>query len=204
MPGLTAYVGLLTIGQPKPGETVVVAAASGAVGSLVGQIAKIKGCRAVGIAGGPRSAATSRRNSASTPASTTAPPAYEELKEAAPDGIDVDFENVGGPVFDAVLRLLNAFARVPVCGLIAQYNATEPYGISNLRSVLTNRVRMQGFIVSDRMELWPRALADLGQWVADGKIKYRETVAHGLERAPQAFLGMLRGENFGKQVVKLT
>ena len=128
----------------------------------------------------------------------------EDLQAAAPKGIDVVFENVGGEVLDAVLRLLNAFARITICGLISQYNATEPYGISNLRSVLTNRVRMQGFIVSDRMELWPRALADLGQWVADGKIKYRETVAHGLERAAPAFLGMLRGENLGKQLVKLT
>ncbi len=106
-------------------------------------------------------------------------------------------------MLDAELRLMNPFARITICGLVSQYNATEPYGLKNLRSVLTNRIRMQGFIVSDRMELWPRALADLGQWVADGKIKYRESVAHGLESAPQAFLGMLRGENFGKQVVKL-
>ena len=107
-------------------------------------------------------------------------------------------------MLDAELALLNAFARITICGLVSQYSATEPYRIRNLRSILTNRVRMQGFIVSDRMELWPRALADLAQWVADGKIKYRESVAHGLENAPRAFLGMLRGENFGKQLVKLT
>jgi NADPH-dependent curcumin reductase CurA len=204
MPGVTAWVGLLDLAQPKDGDTVLVSAASGAVGSVVGQIAKLKGCRAVGIAGGPKKcvyvvdelgfdACVDHRGGR----------LYEDLQAAAPKGIDVVFENVGGEVLDTALRLMNSFSRITICGLISQYNATEPYGLKNLRSVLTNRIRMQGFIVSDRMELWPRALADLARWVAEGRIKYRETVAHGLESAPRAFLGMLRGENLGKQVVKL-
>jgi len=205
MPGVTAWVGLLEIAQPQPGETVVVSAASGAVGSVVGQIAKIKGCRAVGIAGGGEKCGyVTGELGFDACVDHRAGRLHEDLQAAAPKGIDVAFENVGGPVLDAELRLMNPFGRITICGLISQYNATEPYGIRNLRSVLTNRLRMQGFIVSDRMELWPRALADLVQWVADGKIKYRETVAHGLESAPKAFLGMLRGENFGKQLVKLT
>jgi NADPH-dependent curcumin reductase CurA len=198
-------MGLLDIAQPKAGETVAVPAASGAVGSVVGQIAKLKGCRAVGIAGGPEKCSyVTRELGFDACVDHRAGRLYEDLQAAAPKGIDVVFENVGGAVLDAELRLMNPFGRIAICGLISQYSATDPYGVKHLRSVLTNRIRMQGFIVSDRMELWPRALADLGQWVADGKIKYRESVAHGLENAPQAFLGMLRGENFGKQVVKLT
>ena len=205
MPGVTAWVGLLDIAQPKLGETVVVSAASGAVGSVVGQIAKIKGCRAVGIAGGAQKCGyVTGELGFDACVDHRAGRLYDDLQAAAPKGIDVVFENVGGPVLDASLRLMNPFGRITICGLISQYNATEPYGLGNLRSVLTNRLRMQGFIVNDRMELWPRALADLAQWVADGKIKYRETVAHGLENAPRTFLGMLRGENFGKQLVKLT
>jgi NADPH-dependent curcumin reductase len=205
MPGVTAWVGLLEIAQPKPGETVVVSAASGAVGSVVGQIAKIKGCRAVGIAGGGgKCSYVTGELGFDACVDHRAGRLHEDLQAATPKGIDVVFESVGGPVLDAELRLMNPFGRITICGLISQYNATEPYGIRNLRSVLTNRLRMQGFIVSDRMELWPRALADLVQWVADGKIKYRETVAYGLESAPKAFLGMLRGDNFGKQLVKLT
>jgi NADPH-dependent curcumin reductase CurA len=205
MPGVTAWMGLLDIAQPKAGETVVVSAASGAVGSAVGQIAKLKGCRAVGIAGGPEKCAyVTGTLGFDACVDHRAGRLQEDLRAAAPKGIDVVFENVGGPVLDAELALLNAFARITICGLVSQYSATEPYGTRNLRSILTNRARMQGFIVSDRMELWPRALADLAQWVADGKIKYRESIAHGLENAPRAFLGMLRGENFGKQLVKLT
>jgi NADPH-dependent curcumin reductase CurA len=204
MPGVTAWMGLLDIAQPKAGETVVVSAASGAVGSVVGQIAKLKGCRAVGIAGGPKKCGyVTAELGFDACVDHRAGRLDEDLQAAAPKGIDVVFENVGGPVLDTALRLLNPFARITICGLVSQYSATEPYGMRNLRSVLTNRVRMQGFIVSDRMELWPRALADLAQWVAAGKIKYRESVAHGLENAPKAFLGMLRGENFGKQLVKL-
>jgi len=205
MPGVTAWMGLLDIAQPKPGETVVVSAASGAVGSVVGQIAKIKGCRAVGIAGGAEKCRyVTGELGLDACVDHRAGRLDADLQAAAPKGIDVVFENVGGPVLDAALRLMNPFGRITICGLISQYNATESHGMRNFRSVLTNRLRVQGFIVNDRMELWPRALADLGQWVADGKIKYRESVAHGLENAPRAFLGMLRGENFGKQVVKLT
>jgi hypothetical protein len=207
MPGVTAWVGLLDIAQPKAGDTVVVSAASGAVGSVVGQIAKIKGCRAVGIAGGKAKcdyvvgelgldACVDYKASAF----------HDELKAACPDGIDVYFENVGGAILDAVLARMNAFGRIAVCGLIAQYNAASAdqlYGNKNIRSILTNRLRVQGFIVSDRMELWRPARADLAQWFADGKLRYRETVAHGLESAPDALIGLLQGQNFGKQLVKL-
>ena len=204
MPGVTAWVGLLDICQPKAGETVVVSAASGAVGSVVGQIAKIKGCRAVGIAGGRKKcdyvvkelgfdACVDYKGGALN----------DELKAAVPDGIDCYFENVGGEILDAALRRMNAFSRIAVCGLISQYNATEPYGVKTFQSLLTNRIKVQGFIVSDRMELWPKALADLAGWVAAGRIKYRETVTEGLENAPKAFIGLLKGENFGKQLVRL-
>jgi hypothetical protein len=204
MPGVTAWVGLLDIAQPKAGETVLVSAASGAVGSVVGQIAKLEGCRAVGIAGGPEKCAYATGELGfDACVDHRAGRLDEDLAAAAPKGIDVAFENVGGAVLDAALALMNPFGRVTICGLISQYNATEPYGLRNFRSVLVNRLRVQGFIVSDRVELWPRALADLTQWVGEGRIRYRETVAHGLENAPRAFLGMLRGENFGKQVVRL-
>ncbi len=204
MPGVTAWVGLLDLAQPKAGETVAVSAASGAVGSVVGQIAKLKGCRTVGIAGGREKCAyVTAELGFDACVDHRAGRLYEDLQAAVPEGIDVVFENVGGAVLDTELRLMNAFGRITICGLISQYNATEPYGLRSFRSVLTSRLRVQGFIVSDRMELWPRALAELTQWVAEGKIKYRETVAHGLESAPRAFLGLLRGENFGKQVVRL-
>jgi NADPH-dependent curcumin reductase len=204
MPGVTAYVGLLDIGEPKEGETVVVSAAAGAVGSVVGQIAKMKGCRAIGIAGGKEKCdyvvselgfdacidykAEGWRN---------------ELKAATPNFIDVYFENVGGEILDAVLLRLNAFARIPLCGVVSQYNATEPYGVKYFGALLTNRVKLQGFIVSEYMHRWEQALTDLATWVSTGKLKYRETVADGLENAPRAFIGMLKGENFGKQIVKL-
>jgi NADPH-dependent curcumin reductase CurA len=204
MPGVTAWTGLLTIGEPKPGETVAVSAASGAVGSVVGQIAKLKGARAVGIAGGPPKCryvveelgfdACVDYKSASFVA---------DLEAATPKGVDVYFENVGGAVLDAVIPRLNPFARMPLCGLISQYNEAKPQGLSNLRAFLTNRVKLQGFIVSDRLELWPQALKDLAEWVSTGKIKYRESIAQGVENAPKAFIGMLKGENFGKQLVKL-
>jgi NADPH-dependent curcumin reductase CurA len=205
MPGVTAWMGLLDIAQPRAGETVVVSAAAGAVGSVVGQLAKLKGCRAVGIAGGK-----AKCDHVVSELGFDACVDYkagrlrEALQAATPKGVDVHFENVGGEVLDACLPLMNPASRITVCGLVSQYNATEPYGVKNLRSVLVNRIRMQGFIVSDRMELWPRALEELGGLVAGGRIKYRETVAHGLENAPRAFIGMLRGENLGKQLVKLT
>jgi NADPH-dependent curcumin reductase CurA len=205
MPGVTAWVGLLDICQPKAGETVVVSAASGAVGSVVGQIAKIKGCRAVGIAGGRKKCDyVAKELGFDACVDYKAGALNEDLKAAVPDGIDCYFENVGGEILDAALRRMNAFSRIAVCGLISQYNATEPYGVKTVQSILTNRIKVQGFIVSDRMELWPRALAELAGWVAAGRIKYRETVTEGLENAPKAFIGLLKGENFGKQLVKLS
>jgi len=205
MPGVTAWVGLLDICQPKPGETVVVSAASGAVGSVVGQIAKIKGCRAVGIAGGRQKCDyVVKELGFDACVDYKAGMLNDDLKVAVPDGIDCYFENVGGEILDAALRRMNAFSRIAVCGLISQYNATEPYGVKTVQSILTNRIKVQGFIVSDRMELWPKALAELAGWVAAGRIKYRETVTEGLENAPKAFIGLLKGENFGKQLVKLS
>jgi NADPH-dependent curcumin reductase CurA len=204
MPGVTAWVGLLDICQPKEGETGVVSAASGAVGSVVGQIAKLKGCRAVGIAGG-KAKCDYVVNELGFDACIDykAGRLNEDLKAATPKGIDCYFENVGGEILDAVLRRMNAFSRIAVCGLISQYNATEPYGVKTFQSILVNRIKVQGFIVSDRLELWGKAIPELAGWVAGGKLKYRETVAEGLENAPKAFIGMLKGENFGKQLVKL-
>jgi NADPH-dependent curcumin reductase CurA len=204
MPGVTAWVGLLDICQPKAGETVVVSAASGAVGSVVGQIAKIRGCRAVGIAGGKQKCDyVVKELGFDACVDYKAGKLNDDLKAALPKGIDCYFENVGGEILDAALRRMNAFSRIAVCGLISQYNATEPYGVKNFQAILTNRIKVQGFIVSDRMELWAKALPELIGWVAAGKIKYRETVAQGLENAPKAFIGLLKGENFGKQLVKL-
>jgi leukotriene B4 12-hydroxydehydrogenase/15-oxo-prostaglandin 13-reductase len=204
MPGVTAWIGLLDICQPKAGETVVVSAAAGAVGSVVGQIAKIKGCRAVGIAGGKAKCDyVVKELGFDACVDYKAGRLDADLKAAAPKGIDCYFENVGGEILDAALRRMNPFSRIAVCGLISQYNATQPYGVKNFASILTNRIKVQGFIVSDRMELWAKALPELIGWVASGKIKYRETVAQGLENAPKAFIGLLKGENFGKQLVRL-
>jgi NADPH-dependent curcumin reductase CurA len=204
MPGVTAWVGLLDLCQPKEGETVVVSAASGAVGSVVGQIARLKGCRAVGIAGGKAKCDyVVGELGFDACIDYKAGRLNEDLKAATPKGIDCYFENVGGEILDAALRRMNAFSRIAVCGLISQYNATEPYGVKNFQSILVNRIKVQGFIVSDRLELWGKAIPELAGWVAGGKLKYRETVAQGLESAPRAFIGMLKGENFGKQLVKL-
>lgn len=204
MPGVTAWMGLLEIAQPKEGETVVVSAASGAVGGAVGQIARIKGCRAVGIAGGKiKCDYVTGELGFDACVDYKAGRLDADLQAAAPAGIDVCFENVGGEIFDAVLRSMNPFSRIALCGLVSQYNLTEPYAMKNLRSILVNRVRMQGFIVSDRFDLWPRAKSELAGWLKAGKLKCRESVAHGLEQAPKAFIGMLKGENFGKQLVKL-
>ncbi len=204
MPGATAYVGLLDIGQPKPGETVVVSAASGAVGSVVGQIAKIKGCRAVGIAGGPdKCAYVVEELGFDACIDYKQGRLAEDLAKAAPKGIDVYFENVGGPIFDKVLLRMNPFGRIPLCGLISQYNAIDPYGMKNIGTLVVNRVKLQGFIVSDHLARWPEAFKDIGQWLKEGRIKYRESIAQGIENAPAAFIGLLAGKNFGKQVVKL-
>lgn len=205
MPGVTAYIGLLDIGQPKPGETVVVSAAAGAVGSVVGQLARIQGCRAVGIAGGKEKCEYAVRELGFDACVDYRANDFADLLRAAtPKGIDINFENVGGPIMDTVLTRLNTFSRIPLCGLVSQYNASEPYALKHASSLLANRVKLQGFIVSDHMNRWPQALEDLETWVTEGKIKYRETVANGIESAPRAFFEMLRGGNLGKQVVKLS
>ncbi len=210
MPGFTAYMGLLDIGAPKIGETVVVAAATGAVGSVVGQIAKLKGCRVVGIAGGAdkcRYALEELGFDACIDHHSPELPAL--LAAACPKGIDVYFENVGGKVFEAVLPLLNTSARIPVCGLIAHYNATAlPEGPDRtpvlMRNLLTKRIRMQGFIIFDDYGYrYPEFAKDMGQWLAQGKIKFREDIVDGLENAPQAFIGLLEGKNFGKLIVRV-
>lgn len=204
MPGVTAWIGLVEIAQPRAGETVVVSAASGAVGSVVGQLARMQGCRAVGIAGGPAKCSWVRNDlQFDACVDYKAGRLYEDLRAAVPSGIDVDFENVGGEVFDTVLCCLNPFSRIALCGMVSLYDTAQPYAAKNLRALLVNRVRLQGFIVSERMELWPRALGELTAWVKAGRLKYRESVAEGLENAPRALLGVLTGHNFGKQVVKL-
>jgi NADPH-dependent curcumin reductase len=209
MPGMTAYTGLLEIGKPQPDETVVVAAASGAVGSIVGQIAKIKGARAVGIAGGPEKCRFVVRELGFDACLDHRAPGFpERLKEACPKGIDVYFENVGGAVWEAVFPLLNPFARIPVCGLIAHYNDTELPGGPNripqlMRAVLTKRLTMRGFIVSDFAAKEGDFLRDVSTWLRERRIKYREDVVEGLDKAPRALIGLLRGENFGKVVVRV-
>ena len=207
MPGMTAYTGLREIGKRKAGEAVVVSAASGAVGSVVGQIAKIVGARAVGIAGGADKCRYVKNELGFDDCvDHRAADFPERLKAACPNGIDVYWENVGGPIFEAVLPLLNFFARLPVCGLISQYNATElPPGPNRLpqllRATLTRRLTIRGFIVWDFAALQDEFLRDVSQWIKDGRIKYREDVVDGLENAPQAFIGLLQGQNFGKLVV---
>lgn len=210
MPGMTAYTGLLNIGEPKPGETVVVSAASGAVGAVVGQIAKIKGCRAVGIAGSPQKCQFVRDELGLDACVDHRSPDFAiELKAACPRGIDIYFENVGGAVFQAVLPLLNPFARVPVCGLIAHYNATElPLGPDRvpalMSAILVKRLTFRGFIVTDFAAEQPEFLKDASGWLREGRIRYREDVVEGLENAPAALIGMLRGRNFGKLLVKVS
>ena len=204
MPGFTAWFGLTEIGKPKAGETVVVSAASGAVGSVVGQLAKILGCHVVGIAGGAEkcdyvvrelgfdACVDHRRGSL-----------HDDLRAACPKGVDVDFENVGGPVLDTLFALMNRFSRIIVCGLVAEYNATEPYGYRRMRSVLVNRIHMQGMIVFDWKDRYGEALAGLATHLAAGKLKYRESIVDGIDNAPRGLIALLRGDNFGKQLVKL-
>ena len=210
MPGFTAWAGLLQIGQPKPGETVVVAAASGAVGSAVGQIARIQGARAVGIAGGPEKCAFVRDELGfDAVIDHRAPDFAQQLADACPNGIDVYFENVGGQIWDAVFPLLNDFARIPVCGLISQYNAlpqAEP-GPDKLallmRDVLKKSLTIRGFIQREFAALRPSFLREAGQWIEEGRLRYREDIVDGLERAPAAFIDLLQGRNFGKLVIKV-
>ena len=209
MPGFTAYVGLHEIGQPKPGETVVVAAASGPVGATVGQIAKLQGARTVGIAGGERKRAYLQDELGFDVAlDHRAPDFADRLRAACPDGIDVYFENVGGAVFDAVVPLLNDFARIPVCGLVAHYNDKAlPAGPDRMAwlmsQILTRHLTVRGFIQYDFIALYPQFLREMGGWLKEGKIRWREDIVDGLENAPRALIGLLRGENFGKVVVKL-
>lgn len=203
MPGVTAWVGLNHIIEPKAGETVVVSAASGAVGAVVGQLAKLKGCRVVGVAGGPEKCrAVVEEFGFDACVDYKAGRLREDLAAATPNGIDGNFENVGGPVLDAVLARMNAFGRMAICGLISGYSG-EAIPVENFRSVLVNRLKVQGFIVSEHMQLWPQALAELAELVGSGRMKYRETIAEGIEAAPEAFIGLLQGRNFGKQLVKL-
>ena len=205
MPGMTAYVGLLDIGQPKPGETVVVSAASGAVGAIVGQLAKIKGCRAVGIAGSPEKcryvvddlgfdACVNYKTDDLVPA----------LRAACPNGVDVDFENVGGAVLAAVLKVLNRGARIPLCGMISEYNATSSSGGPSLRALLVHRAMIKGFIVSDHADRAPAFFQECAPLVMSGRLKFREDMVEGLENAPSAFMGLLEGQNFGKLIVRVS
>ncbi|ATJ86512.1 NADP-dependent oxidoreductase [Ralstonia solanacearum] len=207
MPGVTAWYGLNRIMHAKPGQTVAVSAASGAVGSVVGQLAKLKGCRVVGFAGGKDKCdyvvnelgfdACVDYKAAKDPKDL-----YAMLKEATPDGIDAYFENVGGDILDAVLRRMNPFGRIALCGMIAGYDG-QPLPLQNPQLILVSRLTIEGFIVSEHMDVWPEALRELGGYVAQGKLKFRESVAQGLASAPEAFIGLLKGKNFGKQLVKL-
>ena len=207
MPGVTAWYGLVKIIAPEAGETLVITAASGAVGSAFGALAKARGCRVVGIAGGADKckyvtdelgfdACIDYRQHPDAKSMSLA------LKEACPKGIDGYFENVGGYIFDAVLSRTNAFARIAMCGMIAGYDG-QPLPLANPSLILINRLKVEGFIVSEHMEVWPEALAELGALVGSGKLRPRESVAQGIEAAPEAFLGLLKGRNFGKQLVKL-
>jgi NADPH-dependent curcumin reductase CurA len=203
MPGVTAWYGLNRIVEPKAGETVVVSAASGAVGGVVGQLAKLAGCRAVGIAGGEdKCRYVVEELGFDACIDYKSKDVGMGLKLAAPDGIDGCFENVGGAILDAVLPKMNAFGRIALCGLIAGYEG-EPIPIRNPTWFLVSRLKLQGFIVSEHMQLWPQALEELGAHVAAGRIRYRESIAHGLDSAPAAFIGLLKGRNFGKQLVRL-
>jgi NADPH-dependent curcumin reductase len=207
MPGVTAWYGLVKIIEPQAGETLTVSAATGAVGSAFAALAKARGCRVVGIAGGPDKCKYAveelgfdacidyklHKDAASL---------SKALKEVCPDGIDGHFENVGGMVLDAVLLRTNAFGRIAVCGMIAGYDG-QPMPLSYPALILTNRLKLQGFIVSEHMDIWPEALKELGALVGAGKLRPRETVAQGLQAAPEAFLGLLKGKNFGKQLVRL-
>jgi NADPH-dependent curcumin reductase CurA len=208
MPGMTAYTGLANIGRPKPDETLVVAAAAGPVGSTVGQIAKLKGCRVVGIAAANKLSYLRDELGFDAAIDRRSPELQAELRQACPSGIDVYFENVGGAVWDAVMPLLNEFARVPVCGLISQYSLTgAPAGPDRqpplMRLILTKRLRVQGFIVWDYHAQLPDFLREMSAWMREGKIKYREDIVDGLERAPEAFIGLLKGDNFGQLIGKI-
>jgi NADPH-dependent curcumin reductase CurA len=209
MPGMTAYFGLAEIGKPKTGETLVVAAATGAVGSVVGQIGKIRGSRVVGIAGGDEKCAFATRELGfDACVNHRAPDLAEQLRVACPNGIDVYFENVGGRIFEIIVPLLNNYARVPVCGVISQYNAVNGTQERNwvpalMRIVLSKRLTLRGFIVSDFNQRYTEFAEEIAGWVKAGRLKYREDIVDGLENAPRGLIGLLRGENFGKRLVRI-
>jgi NADPH-dependent curcumin reductase CurA len=207
MPGVTAWYGLVKIIEPKAGQTLVVSAATGAVGSAFAALSKARGCRTVGIAGGPDKCKYAVEELGFDACidyklHPDAASLSKALKDACPDGIDGYFENVGGMVLDAVLPRMNAFGRIALCGMIAGYDG-KPMPLTYPALILTNRLKVQGFIVSEHMEVWPEALKELGTLVGTGKLRPRESVAQGIEAAPEAFLGLLKGKNFGKQLVKL-
>lgn len=206
MTGLTAYFGLLDIGQPQAGETVVISGAAGAVGMIVGQIAKIKGTRVIGIAGSDEKIRYLTEELGFDAALNYRSETFEdELREACPDGVDIYFDNVGGEVSDAVLRLINKNARIPICGQIALYNLEKPDTGPRIQSLLlTNTALMKGFLVGDYQSRYNEALHELAEWLRDGKIKYAENIIEGFENTPEAFLGLFSGENLGKQLVKVS
>jgi NADPH-dependent curcumin reductase CurA len=204
MPGRTAWFGLKDIGAPKPGETVVVSAASGAVGSVVGQLAKLWGCRAVGIAGGSTKCEYVAKDLGFDACiDYKAGNLYRDLREACPKGVDVYFDNVGGETLDTLLRVMNPFSRIVICGRIATFDQADPYGLKNYGAVLVNRIKMQGMIVFDWKNRYAEANQALLDLVIAGKLKTRESVVEGIERAPRGFIELLKGGNFGKQLVKL-
>ena len=204
--GNTAWAGLKIVGEPKEGETVLVSAAAGSVGSAVGQIAKAMGCRAIGIAGGAEKCRlVTEEFNFDACCDYKGDDLGSQIKDVAPDGIDVYFDNVGGEMLDTVLGLMNAKGRIPVCGVLSQYNAEgEFFGVTNTRKIFDKQLRLQGFLNSEFRDQWDQARAELEDLVASGKLNYRETIAQGLKSAPQAFIDMLQGQNLGKQLVKLT
>jgi len=205
MVGLTAYVGLLDIGKPKEGETVVVSAAAGAVGSIAGQIAKIKGCRAVGIAGSDEKCAfVVKELGFDACINYKTQDLNAALKETCPNGVDVYFDNVAGPILEAVLKRINLHARIPLIGLISQYNVDKPSGLPNLFPFLVKRALLQGMIIFDHTDRLPDFLRDMSQWLREGRVRYREDVVQGLENAPRAFIGLFKGENIGKRIVQVS
>ncbi len=205
MPGMTAYVGLLEIGQPRAGETVLVSAASGAVGSVVGQLARLKGCRAVGLAGSEHKVRHLVDELGFDDAFNYREVDLDQaITRTCPDGVDIYFENVGGRILEAVLMHMRPFGRIPVCGMISLYNLAKPEpGPSTIFRIVPDRLRLQGFIVTDHADLMPRFEQDMAAWIRDGRIKHHETIVDGLENAPQALLDMMHGKNLGKMVVRL-
>lgn len=204
--GITGWVGVKAVGKPKSGETVLVSTAAGSVGSAAGQIAKAMGCRTVGIAGGPdKCALVTDEFGFDACCDYKADDLAGQIAKACPDGVDVYFDNVGGPVLDAALVNMNKYGRIPVCGVLSAYNESDDrYGVQNMHLVFDKTLNIQGFLLSDHRDTWPEARAELESMVASGDMKYRETIAQGIENSPEAFIGMLQGANLGKQLVKLS